>query len=80
MTWLPQPSASLADVFPWPEVTTLRGLRRLDALAQRYGQRPSAMIGVADVYLAYCVDELCFTVGLFPEPEQKETVLYGVGA
>jgi hypothetical protein len=28
----------------------------LDATAQRYGQRPSAMVGIEDPYEAYCFD------------------------
>jgi hypothetical protein len=40
-------------------MTEVTGLARLDELAQRYGTRPSAIAGVADPYLAYCVDEAC---------------------
>ena len=29
----------------------------LDAVARRYGQRPSALVGLRDAYTAYCLDE-----------------------
>ena len=72
-------SASLPDTFPWPEVQSLTGLRRLHAMATTYHTRPSALVGVEDAYLAYCVDEMCFVVSCFPEKEEKQVSLYGSG-
>lgn len=78
-TWPRSYSASVPDVFPWPEVKHLAGLRRLHAMATTYHQRPSALIGVDDPYLAYCVDEMAFIVGMFPEPVDEQAPLFGSG-
>ena len=48
-------------------------------MATTYHQRPSSLIGVADPYLAYCVDEMALMVGAHPEPEKKEVVLKTFG-
>ena len=39
----------------------------LDIVARRYGQRPSAMMGVRDEYTAYCFDEAIAMRGLDAE-------------
>lgn len=69
----------LPEAWPWPEVQSLAGLRRLHALATTYHTRPSALVGVEDAYLAYCVDEIVYIVSLFPEKEEKQVSLYGSG-
>lgn len=43
--------------WPFAPLTTLAGLHRLDALAQRYGTTPAAILGASDAYDAYCVNE-----------------------
>lgn len=52
----------------WPIVRTTQGLKRLDALAQRYHCRPSDLLGLTDVYLAYCVDEACAVAATHASP------------
>ena len=32
----------------------------LDAMAQRYGRRPSEFLGIRDSYHAYCLDQAIF--------------------
>ena len=45
------------------------GLRTLDIVASRYGQRPSALLGIDDPYQALLWDEACAIVGLKAETE-----------
>lgn len=46
-----------------PHFASLWGLQQTDALAQRYGVRPSTLLGVSDAYMAYCVDVACALAG-----------------
>jgi len=55
-------------------VWTLDGFAQLDALAQRYGCRPSALTGERDPYRAYCLDEACAIVGSKREAEARAAV------
>lgn len=51
---------------------TPNGLIALDALARRYGCRPSDLTAEADPYRAYCLDEACALAGNLHERESAE--------
>lgn len=46
---------------------SLSGLKTLDALAQHYSCRPSALVGERDSYVAYCLDEAALLAALRSE-------------
>lgn len=52
-----------------PPFASPDGLHTLDIVAQRYGQRPSALLGIADDYQALLWDEAAAIVGLHFEAE-----------
>jgi len=60
-----------------PPFASTDGLRNLDIVSQRYGQRPSAMLGIADPYRAWCWDEACAIVGLHAETEAMKQGAHG---
>jgi hypothetical protein len=46
-----------------PFVSSLSGWQETDALARRYGTTPAALLGEADPYRAYCVNQACALAG-----------------
>lgn len=48
-------------------------MQQTDALAQRYGTRPSILLGEADPYRAYCIDEACALAGQARESARTTT-------
>lgn len=59
---------------------TPNGLIALDALARRYGCRPSDLTGERDPYRAYCLDEACSLAGVLREREGQEQAEHTVTA
>jgi len=45
----------------------------LDAMAQRYGQRPSQIIGLCDPWQAYCFDQAIALRGILHEHQEPTT-------
>lgn len=56
---------------------TPEGLIRLDALAQRYGCRPSDLTAERDAWRAYCLDEAAALAGSMREAEAHQAAQEG---
>lgn len=44
----------------------------MDAVAKRYGQRPSQILGILDDWTAFCLDEVCALTGADEEAKAYE--------
>lgn len=51
---------------------SIQELLNADATAQRYGIRPSALLGVHDEYLAYCIDTAVALAGIDREAQLQQ--------
>ena len=48
----------------------------LDAMAQRYGVRPSGLLGIEDPMVAFAIDRAAYTSGV--NRERREQYLAGI--
>lgn len=55
-----------------PRFGSLRGLTQTDALAQRYGTTPAALLDEHDPYRAYCLSEAAAIAGQHAEQQAED--------